>query len=226
MNAAPLPAAVFWDMDGTLIDSEPYWLAEETALVETFGGVWSAAEGLQLVGSSLEGSALILQSRGVAMTTQQIIDHLTDRVMARVAGEVPWRPGSRELLSALRDAGVPTALVTMSIRRMAEPVVAALGFTGFDALVTGDEVDEGKPAPECYLRAAELLGVDPARSVAIEDSEYGVAAGVAAGMATIAVPLHVPLPASPSYTLWPGLDGKTPADLAAVLAARRAGVQA
>ncbi|HWM34021.1 MAG TPA: HAD family phosphatase [Pseudolysinimonas sp.] len=226
MNAAPLPAAVFWDMDGTLIDSEPYWLAEETALVESFGGVWSAADGLQLVGSSLEGSALILQSRGVAMTTQQIIDHLTDRVMARIAGEVPWRPGARELLSALRDAGVPTALVTMSIRRMAEPVVAALGFPGFDALVAGDQVDEGKPAPECYLRAAELLGVDPARSVAIEDSEYGVAAGVAAGMATIAVPLHVPLPESPSYTLWPGLDGKTPADLAAVLAARRAGAQA
>jgi len=226
VNAAPLPAAVFWDMDGTLIDSEPYWLAEETALVESFGGVWSAADGLQLVGSSLEGSALILQSRGVAMTTQQIIDHLTDRVMARIAGEVPWRPGARELLSALRDAGVPTALVTMSIRRMAEPVVAALGFPGFDALVAGDQVDEGKPAPECYLRAAELLGVDPARSVAIEDSEYGVAAGVAAGMATIAVPLHVPLPESPSYTLWPGLDGKTPADLAAVLAARRAGAQA
>jgi HAD superfamily hydrolase (TIGR01509 family) len=222
VDAAPLPAAVFWDMDGTLIDSEPYWLSAETALVESYGGVWSQADGLQLVGSSLERSAIILQSRGVALGVHEIIDLLTDRVLERIAVEVPWRPGARELLSALRDAEVPTALVTMSIGRMAERVASSLGFTGFDTVVSGDLVPDGKPAPDCYLLAADLLGVDPADSVAIEDSEYGVAAGVAAGMATIAVPLHVPLPASPSYTLWPGLEGRTPADLAEVLAAHRA----
>jgi HAD superfamily hydrolase (TIGR01509 family) len=211
-------------MDGTLIDSEPYWLVEETALVESYGGVWSAADGLQLVGSSLERSAIILQSRGVTLGVQQIIDELTDRVLDRIAVEVPWRAGARELLSALRDAGVPTALVTMSIGRMAERVASSLGFPGFDAVVSGDQVADGKPAPECYLRAARLLGVDPARSIAIEDSEYGVAAGVAAGLATIAVPLHVPLPESPSYTLWAGLEGRTPDDLAAVLASHRAAV--
>jgi HAD superfamily hydrolase (TIGR01509 family) len=225
VDAAPLPAAVFWDMDGTLIDSEPYWLSAETALVESYGGVWSEADGLQLVGSSLERSAIILQSRGVTLSVQEIIDLLTDQVLERIAVEVPWRPGARELLSALRDAGVPTALVTMSIGRMAERVAATLGFTGFDAVVSGDQVPDGKPAPDCYLLAAGLLGVDPADSIAIEDSEYGVAAGVAAGMATIAVPLHVALPASPSYTLWPGLENRTPADLAEVLAAHRAGAR-
>jgi len=214
-----MPAGVFWDMDGTLVDTEPYWLTAETDLVESYGGTWSTEDGLQLVGSSLERSAIILQSRGVAMGVVEIVDVLTDRVLEQIRASVPWRPGSRELLSALRDAGVPTALVTMSVGRMAEHVVGALGFTGFDAIVSGDQVASGKPDPECYLLAAELLGVDPLRSVAIEDSEYGVAAGVAAGMATIAVPLHVPLPPSPAYTLWDSLAGRTPADLADVLSA-------
>jgi HAD superfamily hydrolase (TIGR01509 family) len=215
-----MPAAVFWDMDGTLVDTEPYWLTAETALVESYGGVWSTEDGLQLVGSSLERSAIILQSRGVSMGVVEIVEVLTDRVLEQIRISVPWRPGARELLQALRDAGVPTALVTMSIGRMAEHVADSLGFTGFDAIVSGEQVSSGKPDPECYLRAAELLGVDPARSVAIEDSEYGVAAAVAAGMATIAVPLHVPLPASPAYTLWDSLEGHTTAELAQVLSER------
>ncbi len=204
-------------MDGTLVDTEPYWLTAETALVESFGGTWSMEDGLQLVGSSLERAAIILQSRGVGMGVDEIVELLTDRVLEQIVVAVPWRPGARELLSALRDAGIPTGLVTMSIGRMAEHVAGALGFAGFDAIVSGDQVSAGKPDPECYLRAAELLGVDPARSVAIEDSEYGVAAGVAAGMATIAVPLHVPLPQSRAYTLWESLEGRSIADLADVL---------
>lgn len=220
--AAVLPQAVFWDMDGTLVDTEPYWLSAESALVGAHGGVWTEADGLQLVGSSLEGSALVLQSRGVDLPVQEIIDVLTDHVLEHIAREVPWRPGARELLSGLRELGVPTALVTMSIGRMAAAVIDALGFEAFDAVVTGDQVAAGKPDPECYLHAAALLDVDPARSVAIEDSEYGVAAAVAAGMATVAVPLHVDLPESPRYALWRGLVGRTPADLAAVLAARTA----
>lgn len=208
-------------MDGTLVDTEPYWLTAETQLVESYGGVWTQADGLQLVGSSLERSAIILQSRGVALGTDEIVSVLTDRVLDQIDDAVPWRPGARELLAALKDAGIPSALVTMSIGRMAERVVSAIGFDAFTTVVSGDMVAEGKPAPDCYLLAAQTLGADPHRSVAIEDSEYGVAAAVAAGMATIAVPLHVPLPASPAYTLWPDLDGRTPADLATVLAGVR-----
>lgn len=220
MTAAALPAAVFWDMDGTLVDTEPYWLAAESALVESFGGVWSEADGLQLVGSSLERSAIILQSRGVALGTHEIVSVLTDRVLEQIDAAVPWRPGARELLAELTASGIPSALVTMSIGRMAARVVEAIGFPAFDTVVSGDMVVDGKPAPDCYLLAARTLGVDPARSVAIEDSEYGVAAAVAAGMATIAVPLHVPLPESPAYTLWPDLAGRSPEDLAVVLGAR------
>jgi HAD superfamily hydrolase (TIGR01509 family) len=221
-----LPAAVFWDMDGTLVDTEPYWLSAETAMVESFGGAWSEADGLQLVGSSLERSAIILQSRGVRLGVDEIVSVLTDRVLEQIAVSVPWRPGARELLAALREAAIPTALVTMSIGRMAERVVEAIGFDAFDTIVSGDQVAQGKPHPECYLLAASKLGVAPESSVAIEDSEYGVAAAVAAGMATIAVPLHVPLPPSPAYTLWSDLAGRTRSDLAAVLAAHGAGTPA
>jgi len=212
-TAAARPAAVLWDMDGTLVDTEPYWLTAETELVHAWGGEWTLADGLGLIGSSLERSSRILASRGVQLEPDEIIQVLTDRVIAQLSDQVPWRPGARELLIELHEAGIPTALVTMSIRRMADYVAEAAGFPAFDVVIAGDEVVNGKPDPEPYLRAAEALGVDAGDCIAIEDSEFGVAAAVASGATTIAVPLHVPLPPSPSYTLWDSLDGRTLDDL-------------
>lgn len=204
-TSAAAPAAVLWDMDGTLVDTEPYWMVAEEELVTDWGGTWTHEDGLQLVGQGLWSSALVFRSRGVGLEPQEIIDTLTDRVLSQIAVHVPWRPGARELLAEVRAAGVPTALVTMSIRRMADRVVEALerelGGAAFDAIVAGDEVEHPKPYPDPYLRAAELLGVPIADCVAIEDSEPGVASAVAAGATTFAVPFLVPLPASPAYEL-------------------------
>ena len=213
-----LPAAVLWDMDGTIIDTEPYWMAAETELVVSFGGTWSHAEALTLVGQALDYSARVLQSRGVDLPEDEIIETLTEIVSQRVlTEELPWRPGARELLYALREAGIPTALVTMSIRKLAEVVADAIDFEAFDHIVAGDDVTNGKPNPEAYLRAAELLGVDPTSCVAIEDSGPGVAAAVASGAATIAVPLHVELAGSDTFTTWSSLADRTIADLSDVL---------
>jgi HAD superfamily hydrolase (TIGR01509 family) len=212
-RGADRPAAVLWDMDGTLVDTEPYWLTAETELVHAWGGEWSLEDGLSLVGSSLERSSLIIASRGVQLEPDEIVQLLTDRVISQLADAVPWRPGARELLVDLHDAGVPTALVTMSIRRMADYIAEAAGFPAFDVVIAGDEVVNGKPDPEPYLRAAQALGVDPADCIAVEDSEFGVASAVASGATTLAVPLHVALPASPAYTLWDSLDGRTLDDL-------------
>jgi HAD superfamily hydrolase (TIGR01509 family) len=165
------------------------------------GGVWTLEDGLQLVGSGLERSALILQSRGVTLNVEQIISTLTDRVREQIAESVPWRPGARELLQELRDAGIPTALVTMSRRQMALEVAGSLGFAGFDVVVAGDDVLNAKPHPEPYLTAAAELGVDISACVALEDSEPGVASAVAAGARVFAVPLHIPIPPSPAYEL-------------------------
>jgi HAD superfamily hydrolase (TIGR01509 family) len=208
-----LPAAVLWDMDGTLVDTEPYWMAAEIALVESYGGSWTHDDAIQLVGSGLWHSARVLQSRGVKLSEDEIISALTDRVLDQVAERVPWRPGSRELLAELRERGIPTALVTMSIRRMAQIVADAVGFPAFAAIVAGDDVTHSKPHPEPYERAAELLEVSPHDCIAIEDSEPGIASAVAAGAVVIGVPLHILIGESDQYALWQGLAGKTVDDL-------------
>ena len=212
-----LPAAVLWDMDGTLVNTEPYWISAETELIESFGGSWTHEEALQLVGSGLFQSATIIKAKGVDLPEAEIIDLLTDRVLQQlVEFGIPWRPGARELLIELREQGIPTALVTMSIGRMAHHVADRLGFVGFDAVVSGDDVTESKPHPESYLRGAELLGVDPADCVAIEDSDPGIRSAAAAGCAVIGVPFMVDLPDDVAHVLWPTLAGRTVADLAGV----------
>jgi HAD superfamily hydrolase (TIGR01509 family) len=217
-----LPAAVLWDMDGTIIDTEPYWMDAETELVERFGGSWTHEEALTLVGQGLWHSARVLQSRGVNLSEDEIIAELTDVVRGRVVRDgLPWRPGARELLIELRAAGVRTALVTMSIGSLARLVVETIDFGAFDQVVAGDDVAHSKPHPAAYLRAAELLGVDPTDCVAIEDSPPGVASATASGAATIGVPLNVPLLDDGSFVTWSTLEGRTVADLVEVLSASR-----
>ncbi|MDJ0377705.1 HAD family hydrolase [Cryobacterium sp. PH31-L1] len=214
---ASLPAAVLWDMDGTIVDTEPYWMRAETELVAEFGGVWTHDDGMLLVGSGLWNSAAILQSRGVDLTADAIVARLTDRVQEQLAEHgIPWRPGSRELLQQLKAAGVPTALVTMSVERMARQIIDLIDFAAFDVVVAGDMVENSKPHPDPYLVAARHLGVNPAECISIEDSVPGVASAVAAGTITIAVPHQIDLPESAVYTRWSTLDGRTIHDIAAL----------
>lgn len=196
-------------MDGTLVDTEPYWMAAETTLVESFGGTWSHEDALQLVGNGLLDSALILQRAGVDMEAEAIISTLTDAVQESLRTEgVPFRPGARELLRELKDAGIPTALVTMSLRRMALGVVELIDFDAFDLVVAGDDVDNPKPHPEPYLQAAALLDIDIAEAVVIEDSPTGLRAGIASGAVVLGVPHIVSLDEIGAHELWPTLDGR------------------
>lgn len=208
-------------MDGTLVDTEPYWMLAETELIEAHGGTWTHDDALQVVGMGLWDAAAIFQAHGVELSADEIILWMTDRVLEQVAVEVPWRPGARELLAELKGAGIPTALVTMSIHRMAALIADAIGFPAFDVIVGGDDVSRPKPYPDPYLHAAELLGVDITECVAIEDSAPGLAAAVSSGAVTIGVPLHLPLAPGDTHTLWPSLDGKLLADVSALFAERR-----
>jgi HAD superfamily hydrolase (TIGR01509 family) len=216
-----LPAAVLWDMDGTLVDTEPYWYECQVELVESFGGTWTRADGDAMIGTGLWDSARVIQSHGVDLTADEIIDRLTTGVLALVADDVPWRPGARELLAGLRSEGVPTALVTMSVRRMADFMIAAIDFPAFDAVVAGDEVENSKPHPEAYLRGAALLGVDIADCVAIEDSPPGAASAVAAGAVVLGVEHAAPLSDDAGYTRATTLVGTTVDDLRRLHAAAR-----
>jgi len=224
---APRLAAVLWDMDGTLVDTEPYWMAAETPLIESYGGTWSHEQALGLVGLGLEDSARILQGTGVRMSTDAIIDHLTEDVMRQLSATgVPFRPGARELLASLREAGVKTGLVTMSMRRMAQTVVDLIDFDAFDVVVAGDDATRPKPFPDPYLQACEALGVTPDEVVAIEDSPNGLRSAVASGASVIGVPLMVSLTGAGAHTLWESLEGRTAVDVAEFHAAHRARVHA
>ena len=227
MSTAPpasVPAAVLWDMDGTLVDTEPFWMAAEGPLIESYGGTWSHEQALGLVGLGLEDSARILQDAGVRMQIDDIVDVLTARVMAQLAEQGnPFRPGARELLADLRAAGVKTGLVTMSMRRMAETVVDQIPFEAFDVIVAGDDATRPKPYPDPYLQACDALGVAATDAVAIEDSPNGLRAAVASGAVTIGVPLMVSLAGAGAHELWPTLEGRTTDDIAAAFARHRHG---
>jgi HAD superfamily hydrolase (TIGR01509 family) len=181
-------------MDGTLVDTEPYWIAVETELVEEHGGTWSHAQALDLVGNELIVSATMLRDgSGIDLEPEVIVERLLDGVVARVEKAVPWRPGARELLRELREAGIPCGLVTMSYQRFVAPVLDALPEGTFDVVVTGDQVEFGKPHPEPYLQAARQLGVRPEDCVAIEDSNTGARSAEAAGCLVLVVENHVPV---------------------------------
>ena len=201
-------AAVLWDMDGTLVDTEPYWIDSELELVARHGGTWTTADAHSIVGFDLLDAGHELRTRGgVEMEPAEIANWLLDRVIARVAEELPWRPGARELLAECIAEGVPCAMVTMSWRSLADAVIAAAPAGSFAVSITGDEVTNGKPDPEPYLAAAAALGVDPRACVAIEDSPTGVASAVAAGCATLGVPHVVPVAAAPGLTIVDSLAG-------------------
>jgi HAD superfamily hydrolase (TIGR01509 family) len=188
------PAAVLWDMDGTLVDTEPYWIESEFELVAAHGGTWSHEHALNLVGNDLQVSGrYIREHSGVDLEPSEIIEELLDRVVARVARKVPWRPGAVELLADLRSNGVRCALVTMSYRRFVAPILAVLPPDTFEVVITGDAVTQGKPHPEPYQKAAAVLGVDPAATVAIEDSNTGARSAEAAGCTVLVVQNHVPV---------------------------------
>jgi HAD superfamily hydrolase (TIGR01509 family) len=181
-------------MDGTIVDTEPYWIEVEYALVAEFGGTWSMEHALNLVGNDLLVSAAYIREHGgVDLPPAEIVERLLDGVVERMQDRVPWQPGAVELLSSLRAAGVPCALVTMSYERFVAPMLAALPAGTFAAVVTGDRVTVGKPHPEPYLSAAALLGVAPADCIAIEDSNTGAKSAEAAGCTVLVVPNHVPV---------------------------------
>jgi HAD superfamily hydrolase (TIGR01509 family) len=217
-DSEPVLEAVLFDMDGTIVDTEPYWIAAEYELVSRYGGTWSDEHAHALVGNALLTSAEYLQEHGgVRMPAPAIVEWLLDRVIAASERSVPWRPGAVDLLRELGELGVRCALVTMSYARLATVVAAHLPEHTFATVVTGDQVQDGKPHPEAYLTAVERLGVDATRCVAIEDSPTGIASAEGAGCVVVAVPHHVTITPADGRTIVSSLAELTVADLDALV---------
>ena len=214
-----LPAAVLWDLDGTIVDTEPVWLAAELALAAQHGATWTEQDGLDLVGSDLlEAGRKIRRRMGLSITAEEVVEALVGAVSDHMRhGDLVWRPGAREMIAALAEAGVPQALVTMSYDVIAQAMIARMGPNPFDAVVTGDAVSNGKPHPEPYLTAAATLGVDPRRCVAIEDSNTGTRSAAAAGCQVLVVPNLVPVDPGERRTQAETLAGLGPDDLGRLL---------
>jgi HAD superfamily hydrolase (TIGR01509 family) len=214
MRSSGRPAAVLWDLDGTLVDTEPYWIQAEFELVELHGGTWSHEHAMNLVGNDLlESGRYIAEHGGIGLDPATIVEELLDRVLEHVRRTVPWRPGALELLADLRENGVRCGLVTMSYRRFVAPILEGLHEEAFEVVVTGDAVTQGKPHPEPYLKAIAALGVDPARTVAIEDSNTGARSAEEAGCTVLVVQNHVPVLPGDRRVLVETLLGLTAADL-------------
>ena len=204
--------AVLWDMDGTLVDSEPIWARVQIDLLTSLGATWTIEDCVSLVGSGLGDAVKVWMSRIPAGTIEA--DELAGRMYGEVERslkeEVAFQPGAVELLQALKREGIPCALVSASYRVMIDAVMSHLPPDLFDVIVAGDEVTNNKPHPEPYLTAARELDVDPVDCVVIEDSPGGTASGTAAGAFVVAVPQWVEIPPGPRRQVIESLETVTP----------------
>jgi HAD superfamily hydrolase (TIGR01509 family) len=205
----PEPTAVLFDMDGTLIDSEPVWFETEVRLLAEYGFDLGPEHWEKVLGQPNEVACnYLIGVSGIPLSWRELSELIETAMVGQLSQGLDLLPGAKELLVELQAAGVPTALVSASSRRIVDACLGAIGADFFRHTVSGDDVSRSKPAPEPYLLAAELLGVDAAGCVVIEDSPIGVAAGAAAGCRVLAVPhAEVAVPEHPLVTRVGSLDG-------------------
>jgi HAD superfamily hydrolase (TIGR01509 family) len=193
MRAMPsqAPAAVLFDNDGLLLDTESVWTRAEEDLYERRGLEFTAGHKRELVGTSAERAGQLLEAGlGEPGKAEAIIEELNALVVAELEHGVEAMVGARDLLERLRAQGTPIALVSNSPLPFVLRSLQIVGFeSSFDAVVSAHEVAAPKPAPDPYLEGCRRLGVEPGPEViALEDSPSGVAAARAAGLTVIGVP--------------------------------------
>ena len=190
------PAAILFDHDGTLVDTEPVWAAAKVALAADFGGTWTEQDTLDCLGLSMQFTLDRLRERGVDLPDEEINDLLVAKVHETLAQQpVEFLPGIERFLSEVRDAQIPAAVVTNATTSVARRTADAAPEGTFSVVIGNDETTHPKPNPQPYLLAAERLGVDPTQCVALEDSPSGVRSATAAGMRVIVVPGELEVPA-------------------------------
>ena len=185
------PAAVIFDNDGLTLDTEGLWTLAEKRLFDRYDAEFTPDHKLELLGKSgeLAGRFLSEQLGLPASAGLRLVGEMDELVFEAMEGGVEPMPGAVELLGALAEAGIPRALCSNSPRPFVERAIERAGVAGFfEAVVTGDDVENGKPDPAPYLETARRLGVDPASCVALEDSPPGARSAQRAGMSVVVVP--------------------------------------
>lgn len=207
MPDAVKPAAVLFDMDGTLVDTEHLWWQAAVECAAELDLTLTDADLPEVLGQAVEHTAGHLhRTSRTALSELELAVRLNDSFTDKVAAEVVLRPGALALLTSLREAAVPTALVSASPRRVVDLVLDTLGHHWFTVTLAAEDTPRTKPSPDPYLAAAARLGLAPALCVAVEDTPTGVASAHAAGCAVLAVPSAVPIAAAERITLLASLE--------------------
>ncbi|MFZ3468095.1 HAD family hydrolase [Streptomyces sp. 4.24] len=213
-------AAVLFDMDGTLVDTETLWWLTTEEIAADLGHALTDTDAPEVVGRAVEDTAAHLVRVARAGDPAAVARALTGSFFRRVEAGAPMRPGAQALLTALEREGVPFALVSASPRVVVDSVVGgSLAHVPFAFTLSADDTARTKPHPEPYRTAAARLGATPRACVAVEDSPDGAASAEAAGCGLLVVPSLLPVPASPVRTFAHSLESVTPATLRACLAA-------
>lgn len=181
--------AVFFDMDGLMVDSEPVWFKSETEVTARFGYNWSEEDQIACLGGPLTrvGKYMHDKCEG-AETPEYFTQTLIDTQALKMRGNTPTMPGALELVHELQSQGVKTGLVSASPRNIVDAVLDNLGHELFPFSISSDDVERTKPNPDCYLKAAEMTDSDIRNCLIFEDSLTGMQAATSSGAYLIAVP--------------------------------------
>lgn len=210
--------AVFWDMDGTLIDSEPYWHESEMRIAKAHGGYWDLDLAWQGSGTPVPDVARRMIEHGCQLSVEEIGQGMIDYVAQAEAAHMPWVDGVTDVLHSLVEAGIPSVLVTTSPRHLAQGLIDQAPEGAFAGFICGDDDVEKKPSPEPYLAAARMLGIAPEDMrycIAIEDSISGLTSAAASGATTLAQTAYIQTDNShgPQFASIHGYDGITATSL-------------
>ncbi len=207
-TSADSPDAVLFDMDGLLVDTEPYWLETERELMADFGVIWQSEDQLYCLGGPMQKVGDYMSSLAQNRESSEwFAEELIDR-MAKKFENITLMPGIADLLDEIAALNLPTALVSASPRRLVDAVLAIFPVSPFTVTISANDVTRGKPHPDPYLKAAAILGIDITRSLIIEDSPTGVTAARASGAFVVAVPHIAPVEPAVRSTIIDTLFGR------------------
>ena len=187
--------AVLWDMDGTLIDSDPIWIEEETLLMQSLGVEWSETDALHCLGGPMERVDAYMRGRAnQGHEPYELSNRLITKMVIRLSNRVEFMKGSKNLLDEMYSNEIPMALVSASTRKIMDAALTTIGTHYFKFTCSADDVSRTKPDPEGYISAANRLGVAIERSLIIEDSKTGMKAAIDSGAYVLGLPHLTDLP--------------------------------
>lgn len=187
-------SAVFFDMDGLLVDSEPLWLISETQMMAEYGYQWLESDQAACLGGPLDRVGNYMSGLiGGKRDGHSLMLEIIERMVEKFKGDLPFMPGAIELIDDLRAHGIPLTLVSASPRSLVDAALSNFEENPFARSISSGDVKVSKPDPEGYLLAASSGGHDISNSLVLEDSLTGVTAAKASGAWVLAVPHLVPI---------------------------------